>query len=185
MFLPRPLALLCSQVMTTLVSPSTYTFNTTFINTITTLIILFVPTYDGSTPDSTLDGEGQLMPAYDDLNFDSLEYLCSVPCTGMQVELGGLQLRGAPTTGTQEGGGTQLSSGGWLEVATRGAGSSHPVAGSTHTVAGSTATATMTTTPADDAMRRQIHPHDQLTYPRDQTWVVARAARQQQKKRRC
>jgi hypothetical protein len=117
------------------------------------------------------------MSACDDLSFDYF-YLCSVSCTGTQEDLGGSQLPGAIATTTQEGGGTQPSSGEWPEVAYGGAGSSHSVAGSTAAVA-------MMTPPADDARRRQIHPRDQLTYPRDQTWATARADRQQQKKRCC
>jgi hypothetical protein len=114
--------------MTTLVSPTTYTFQyDILLNTMPTLIILFVPAYGGgNTPDSTLDGEGQSMPAYDDLSF---YYLRSVSCTRTQEELGGSQLPGAPATGTQEGG-AQSSSGWWLEVAVRGVGSSHLVGGS-------------------------------------------------------
>jgi hypothetical protein len=52
------------------------------------LIILFVLAYgDGDTPDSTVDGEGQPMVAYDNLIFDYFDYLHGVSCAGMQEEL--------------------------------------------------------------------------------------------------
>jgi hypothetical protein len=56
-------------------------------------------------------------------------------------------------------------------------GSSHEVAGSTEAVA--------TPQPTGDVRRRQIHPPDPLTYPREQTHATARAARLLKKTRRC
>jgi hypothetical protein len=83
---------------------------------------------------------------------------------------GGSQLPGVPPTGTQASGGTQPSLE-WLP------GSSHQVAGSA---------AVMATLPAAaDARRRQIHPRDLLTYPRDQTRAASRADRLHQKRRCC
>jgi hypothetical protein len=50
--------------------------------------------------------------------------------------------------------------GGLPEVAAGGVGSSYPIAGST-------AAAVMATLPATSARHPQIHPRDQLAYPRD------------------
>jgi hypothetical protein len=56
--------------------------------------------------------------------------------------------------------------------------------GSPHEVAGST-TAVATPQPTSDARRRQIHPPDPLTYPREQTHAAARTAKLLKKARRC
>jgi hypothetical protein len=103
MFLPRPLALLFRQVMTTILSLTIYKYNI-LLNTMRDLIILFVPAYgDSDTLDSTLQDQ---MGTYDDLSLDYFDFLHGVPCTGTQEDLGGPQLRGAPPTGTHEGRGT-------------------------------------------------------------------------------
>jgi hypothetical protein len=75
---------------------------------------------------------------------------------------GALQLPGASDGAQQSPGGSQLP-----DASGRQPGSSHEVAGSTAAVETPQATG--------DARRRQIHPSDPLTYPRDQTHAAARA----------
>jgi hypothetical protein len=91
---------------------------------------------------------------------------------GPQSSPGGSQLPGTSGGALQSLGGSQL------------AGTSGGLPGSSHEVAGSTA-AVATPQPTGDARRRQIHPPDLLTYPREQTHVAARAARLLKKTRRC
>jgi hypothetical protein len=91
---------------------------------------------------------------------------------GAQQTPGGSQLPGASGGAQQSPGGSQLP----------GASGGQP--GSSHEVAGSTA-AVETPQATGDARRRQIHPPDLLTYPRDQTHATARATRLLKKPRRC
>jgi hypothetical protein len=81
MFLPHPLALLFSQVMTTILSLTTYKYKI-IINTICDL----VPAYGSDdTPDTTL--QDQPMGVYGDLSFDYFDFLRVVSCTGTRDEL--------------------------------------------------------------------------------------------------
>jgi hypothetical protein len=157
------------------------------------LIILFLLVYDSSVhiPDSTLGDQA----GFDNLGieFDWLQGLQSLD------ELAGSQLGGAPPTCTQEGAGTQLggsqlqgeaggvqpggsqlpgTSGGALQSpgGSQLASASRGLPGASHEVAGST-TAVATPQPTGDAKRRQIHPPDPLTYPREQTHAATQAAR--------
>jgi hypothetical protein len=102
-----------------------------------------------------------------------------------EAQPGASQLRGV-SGGAQPGtsqlpdasGGAQQSPGG---SQLPGASGGQP--GSSHEVAGSTA-AVETPQATGDARRRQIHPPDPLTYPRDQTHAAARATRLLKKPRR-
>jgi hypothetical protein len=136
MFLPRPLAPLFRQVMTTILSLTIYKYKNLLI-IIRDLIILFVLSYAGSgdTPDSILEDQTR---GYDDFSLDYFNFLHDVPT---QEELGGSQLPSAQPIGTQ------TSPGG--------------LPGSSHQVAGSAAAAA-TPPAAADARRRQIHPRDML-----------------------
>jgi hypothetical protein len=111
-----------------------------------------------------------------------------------QDELKESQLGGVPPVWTQEGAGTQPG-GSQLPGAsgeTQPGGSQLPGAdggaqpspgglpGSSHEVAGLAASMT-TPQPTTDARRRQIHPRDPLTYPREQTHAAVRADRLQKK----
>jgi hypothetical protein len=89
---------------------------------------------------------------------------------GAQQSPGGSQLPGASGGPQQSPGGSQLP----------GASGGQP--GSPHEVAGSTA-AVETPQSMGDARRRQIHPPDPLTYPRDQTHAAARALKLHKKPR--
>jgi hypothetical protein len=128
---------------------------------------------------------------YDDIGLDYFDFLRDVLCSGTQEELVGSQLGGAPPTGTEEGGGTQLGRSqlpGAPPIGTQSSGGMQPslggLPGSYHQVVG--AAAVMATPPAvADDRRRQIHPCDPLRYPRDQTWAAARVDRLHQEGRRC
>jgi hypothetical protein len=161
MFLPRPLALLFRQVMTTILSLTMYKYKILLIM-IRDIIILFVPAYVGSsdTPDSTIEdqtGGYDNFISLDDIDFDFLHgVLTQDKLRGPQ--LGGTppmwtqeELPGARPTGTQVSGGTQLSPGG--------------LPGSSHQVAWLVA-AMATPQAAADARRRQFHPRGPLMYPR-------------------
>jgi hypothetical protein len=91
----------------------------------------------------------------------------------LQSSPGGAQLPGASSRAQQSPEGSQLP-----------AGASGGQPGSSHEVVGWTA-AVATPQPTCDARRRQIHPPDPLTYPREQTHAAARAARMLKKPRRC
>jgi hypothetical protein len=157
--------------MTTTLCQTIYKYYIVLIR-IRNLIILFVPVYGGSggTPDSGLGGRLEGLGPGDDLAFD-FDFLQGLQS---QYELKGSQLGGAPPTWTHEGARTQPE-GSQLPGASGGAQPSPGgLPGSSQEVAGSAA-AMATPQSTVDARRRQIHPRDPLTYPREKTHAAVRA----------